>query len=103
MTKPCRMLSWAISHATSSTYIEAIEPVPLCEVLERLHLEGEGFVKELATIGILESIQNVWGHTETDPEEFCRFMLPESKKWWNELNDFWAGKIPHVGAGLRND
>ena len=77
--------------------------MPLCEVLERLHLEGEGFVKELATIGILESIQNVWGHTETGPKVFCRFMLPESKKWWNELNDFWAGKIPHVGAGLRND
>ena len=79
------------------------EFVPLCEVIECLHLYGDVYVSELATIGMLESIQNVWGHTETDPEEFCRFMLPESKKWRNELNDFWAGKIPHVGAGLRND
>ncbi len=74
----------------------------LCEAIERLHTNGDGYVRELATIGILEAIQNVWGHTDTDPEEFCRFLLPESRKWWKELNDFWAGKIPHVGAGLHN-
>jgi len=68
------------------------EFVPLCEVIERLHLYGDVYVSELATIGILESIQNVWGHTKTDPEEFCRFLLPESRKWWSELNDFWAGQ-----------
>ena len=72
---------------------------PLCEVIERLQLDGDRHVRELATIGILETIQNVWNH----PEEFCRFLLPESKKWWKELNDFWTGKIPYVGAGLHNN
>ncbi len=81
---------------------QTAEFTPLCEAIERLHLDGDGYVRELATIGILEAIQNVWGHTETDPAEFCRFLLPESRKWWKELNDFRAGKIPHVGAGLRN-
>ena len=74
----------------------------LCQVIEVLHLEGDGYVRELATIGFLEGIQNVWGNDGTDPEEFCRFLLPESRKWWKELNDFWAGKIPYVGAGLHN-
>ena len=71
---------------------------PFCELLERLHNEGDGEVRNLATIGILESIQNMWEH----PEEFRAFLLPESKKWWKELNDFWAGKIPYVGAGLQD-
>ena len=79
------------------------EFTPLCETIEDLHANGNSYVRELATIGILEAIQNVWGHTETDPEEFYRFLLPESRKWWKELNDFWAGKIPHVGAGLHNN
>lgn len=81
---------------------QTAEFAPLCEVIERLHLEGDGFVRELATVGILEAIQNVWGHTDTASEEFCEFLLPESRRWWNELNDLWAGKIPYLGAGLRN-
>ena len=76
---------------------------PLCETIERFHIEGDSYVRELATIGILEAIQNVWGHTEIDPEKFYRFLLPESRKWWKELNDFWSRKIPHVGAGLNDD
>ena len=75
---------------------------PLCEVIERLHTDGNGFVRELATIGFLESVQNVWSHSDTDSEDFYRFLLPESRKWWRELNDFWAGKIPCVGDGMRN-
>jgi hypothetical protein len=75
---------------------------PLCETIETFHTNGDSFVKEFATIGILEAIQNVWGNTDIDPEEFHKFLLPESRKWWKKLNDFWAGKIPHVGAGLHN-
>jgi hypothetical protein len=44
----------------------------LCEVIEAFHTDGSAYVRELATIGILEGIQNVWGHTDTSPEEFCR-------------------------------
>lgn len=75
---------------------------PLGQVIEQFHLEGDKHVRELATIGFLEGIHNVWENNGTNPEEFCRFLLPESRKWWKEINDFWAGKIPYVGAGLHN-
>ena len=74
----------------------------LCELVERLHLDGDPYVKELATIGFLEGIQNVWANNGEDPENFCRFLLPESRKWWIDLNDFWQGKIKHVGDGVHN-
>ena len=70
---------------------------PLCEVIERLNTEGSSFVKELVAIGFLEGVQNVW----TDPEEFCRFLLPESRKLWKEQNDFWTRRPPDVDVGLR--
>ena len=68
------------------------------EVIERLHLEGDAYVKEAATIGMLEGIQNVAGNSGVDPEEFSRYLKPESAKWWRQLNDFWDGKIPYVGS-----
>ena len=74
----------------------------VCEVIERLHLEGTCYVKEAATVGFLEGVQNAWAD-EVAPEEFFRFLLPESRKWWKELNDFWDGKIPHLGAGLSGE
>ncbi len=67
-------------------------------VIERLHVEGDGWVQEFTTIGILEGIQNVWSNDGADPERFCRWLGPESKLWWQSLNDFWSGKIPYVGA-----
>ncbi len=68
------------------------------EVIERLHLEGDDFVKEAATIGMLEGIQNVAGNSGLNPEEFSQYLKAESAKWWRQLNDFWDGKIPNVGA-----
>jgi hypothetical protein len=68
------------------------------DVIERLHLEGDAYVKEAATIGMLEGIQNVAGNTGANPEVFVQYLKPESAKWWRQLNDFWDGKIPNVGA-----
>ncbi len=68
------------------------------EIIERLHLEGDPYVKEAATIGLLEGIQNVAGNSGVNPEEFSRYLKPESAKWWRQLNDFWEGKIPVVGS-----
>ncbi|MFN2455590.1 MAG: hypothetical protein ABR577_15375 [Pyrinomonadaceae bacterium] len=68
------------------------------EVIERLHLEGDAYVKEAATIGMLEGIQNVAGNSGVNPEEFYRYLKPESAIWWRQLNDFWEGKIPYVGS-----
>ncbi len=54
-------------------------------VIERLHLDGDPYVKEAATIGILESL------LEPGPERFEAYFLPETKRWWNRLHRFWDG------------
>ena len=72
----------------------------VARAVERLHVEGDHYVREAATIGLLEDIQNVWGNEGTDPELFVRHLLPVSAKWWQSLNDFWSGKSKFVGEGL---
>ena len=75
-----------------------IETFPtIAKSIERLHLEGDQYVKEAATIGLLEDIQNIWGNNKTDPELFGIYLLPESLKFWRSLNDFWNGKSKFVG------
>ncbi len=75
----------------------------IAAVIERLHTEGDEYVKEAATIGVLEGIQNVWGNQNVDPELFTRYLLPESRKWWDELNAFWRGERRYVGEGLQRE
>ena len=70
------------------------------EAIERLHLEGDEYVREAATIGALEGIQNVAGNDGIDPEEFVIYLRPESLRWWGQLNEFWEGRIPYVGATI---
>ena len=70
------------------------------EAIEQLELNGDHFVREAATIGLLEGIQNVWGNNDVNPDLFKQFLLPESLKWWNELNAFWNGERRFVGEGF---
>jgi len=72
----------------------------VAQAIERLHLEGDSNVREAATIGLLEGIQNVWGNNNVDPEFFLPFLLPESARWWKSLNNFWTGDSKHVADGL---
>ncbi len=72
----------------------------VARVIERLHVEGDSYVREAATIGLLEGIQNVWSNQGVEPEVFVPYLLPISAKWWQSLNDFWDGKIRFVGDGL---
>ena len=64
--------------------------------IERVHAEGGHDVRELATIGVLEGIQNVWGNSGADAEEFVPFLGPLSVRAWTDLNRFWSGEIPYV-------
>ena len=73
------------------------------DLAERLHIEGDDYVREVATIGMLESIQNVAGNSGIDRETFLPFLKPESIKWWTNLNDFWKGKTAYVGGPSRNE
>lgn len=68
-------------------------------VFERLHLEGDEYVKELATIGYLEGLQNVGGHAGLTDDHFEPFLLRETRRWWKGLNAFWEGKT--TGGGVR--
>ena len=70
------------------------------EFIERMHVEGDDYVMEAATIGVLESIQNVWGNSGEDPAVMRVFLLAQSKRWWDSLYRFWEGKIPYVGADI---
>jgi|ERR1022692_643471 hypothetical protein len=72
----------------------------VARVIEQLHVEGDRYVREAATIGLLEGIQNVWGNNDVDPEIFTTHLLPESRRWWDELNAFWRGERGYVGEGI---
>jgi hypothetical protein len=61
-------------------------------VVEDLHLRGDPFVREAATIGLLESLQNNTGSRDLDPEIFLPFLGPESAMWWDRLDRFWGGE-----------
>ena len=72
----------------------------VAELIENLHVRGDSYVAEFATIGILESIQNLWENNNASMEYFESCLLPVSKKYWQSLNDFWDGKIPYVGFDI---
>ena len=72
----------------------------VADAIERIHVEGDQCVREAATVGLLEGIQNVWPNKGVDPELFYPFLRPQSAKLWQSLNDFWQGKIRFVGEGL---
>lgn len=63
------------------------------ELVEDMHIRGDSYVRELATVGILEDLQNTnLHHDGTSPGDFVSYLRPISKWWWEELYLFWAGK-----------
>ncbi|MCM3175437.1 hypothetical protein [Paenibacillus sp. MER 99-2] len=71
------------------------------EAIEELHINGNSFVKELATIGGLETLQNKLEHKNVEYGEFEKYLRSESKIWWNNLIDFWNGKTEYVGGPIK--
>jgi hypothetical protein len=65
-------------------------------VVERWHVEGEPYVAEAASVGLLEDLQNEGLHRSTKPEQFRPYLLPESAKWWDKLNEFWERGTPLI-------
>ncbi len=59
-------------------------------VVEIWHVEGDKYVREAATVGLLEDLQNLNLHTTTDAEDFRRFLGPESEIWWDKAERFWS-------------
>lgn len=60
------------------------------EFVEQWHLDGDPYVKEAATIGLLEDLQNTGLVGVGMPAQFERFLGPESKRWWVKVEKFWA-------------
>ena len=64
------------------------------EVIERWLLEGDGYVREAAIVGILEDLQNTNVVGSDVPDKVQELLLPESKKQWAKIIEFWdTGRI----------
>ena len=61
--------------------------------IEDLYTYEDEYIDNLATIGYLEAIQNVWGNNSVNPEEFVKYLGPTSQKCWVALNRYWNGDI----------
>jgi hypothetical protein len=59
------------------------------QVVEHWHLKGDPYVREAATIGLLEDLQNTGFHNTTTPDQFVGFLGPESRFWWDKVIAFW--------------
>jgi hypothetical protein len=68
-------------------------------VVEQWHIDGDAYVREAATIGLLEGLQNRWHDRQScrrtgDPPmpSIEPWLLPVSKEWWDRLIRFWDGE-----------
>ncbi len=82
---------------------ETLDEIALAfDIIERLHVEGDEYVRQLATIGYLESLQNQvgWG-TEADPPDFTPYLGPVSLYHWRRLDESYGNrKEPGRPVGL---
>ncbi|MFZ5829110.1 MAG: DUF7674 family protein [Planctomycetota bacterium] len=67
----------------------------VAQVVERFHLEGDNFVKEAATVGFLESLDD-----ERGDALFISLLGSESRKWLSEVEAFWRGERHYIGEVL---
>jgi hypothetical protein len=69
------------------------------DVVERWHVEGDAYVRQAATIGLLESLQNTDFHERlTEPDDFVVWLGPQTKRWWDKVEAFWRD-----GTIIRDD
>jgi hypothetical protein len=59
------------------------------EAIERLQVEGDDYVREAATVGILEDLQNDSLHHTTRPGQFVAYLGPVTERGWERLRRFW--------------
>ncbi|MET4027073.1 hypothetical protein ABIE59_002608 [Marinobacter sp. MBR-99] len=64
------------------------------EVIERWLIEGDGYVREAAIVGILEDLQNTNVVGSDVPDKVQELLPPESQKQWAKIIEFWdTGRI----------
>lgn len=64
------------------------------DIVERWHIAGDPYVKEAATIGLLEALQNGYLHRTTRSDDFLPWLRPETLEYWNKLHAYWATGKP---------
>src|SRR5690349_13869488 len=65
---------------------ETVELPALARELERLHADGDDYVKEAATIGLLEAIQNIAGHRGVSTKRLEAALGLETRRAWTNLD-----------------
>jgi hypothetical protein len=68
------------------------------QAVEDWHVNGDAYVREAASIGLLEDLQNSNVVGEDVPAQVLRFLGPESTRWWRKVQDFWEH-----GTAIRDD
>lgn len=66
------------------------------ELIERMLLEGDDYVRELAIHGFIEGLL-----TSDRAADFVPYLLPASRWWWEEMELFWEGKVDVPGSSGR--
>lgn len=59
-------------------------------VCERWLLEGDPYVQEAATVGLLEDLQNRAQRFAIPEVRFTELLGPEGRRWWDKVNAFWS-------------
>jgi len=60
------------------------------DVIEQWHVEGDSYVREAATVGLLEDLQNLNLHKTTRPSGFERWLGPKTSQRWADVTSFWS-------------
>lgn len=68
-------------------------------VVELWHTKGDAYVREAASIGLLEGLQNLSGGSGERTMTVEPWLGPESRRWWDKLDRYWEGD----SKALRDD
>ena len=88
---PCYIAIGEFARHLSSVLANGNEEVlnKVFEVVERLILEGDPYVREAAIVGAIEDLQNSNLHSGTKPDQYLPYLLPQSRRWWTRVEAFW--------------
>lgn len=66
------------------------------DVVERWHIRGDAYVRQAATVGLLEDLQNESLYREARSDDFLPWLEPETLQWWTKVHQFWTTGKPIV-------
>jgi hypothetical protein len=61
------------------------------DTVETFLSEGDSEIREYATIGFIEAVQNQASRKTFGAEAFLPFLKPRAQAAWKELDEFWQG------------